>query len=364
MTNLSAEIVNFAAGDATFYAKFQDYYFHKSAVENGRKLGAYEDGVALSVKSQQVKDAFFAEVEKVSGVRRTAENAEAWMSNPMVKWANFAVLNATINSVLPAYVTGSLSPFVDFRTVSYGDIVHYRVKPRTLYTVSRGAHGERTTFRQKKYDGDVTVAPVEHIVTVYADMYRVLAGKEDIAEFVRTVVVSIEIEMNKDAVAALNAGLSAGTYPSQFQETGAFDPKKLISLGQRVQAYNMMAKPVVIGTAAALANVLPDSTLGYRGNFDANGGSVKVMKDFYGFDLIEIPQMPTGVNYGLALDDTKLYVVSPAMDKLVKGVMSNTLTNSNQFYENADLTQNFTMRKDWNFEFVSAAFAGVYTISQ
>ena len=45
-------------------------------------------------------------------------------------------------------------------------------------------------------------------------------------------------------------------------------------------------------------------------------------------------------------------------------VMSNTLTNSNQFYENADLTQNFTMRKDWNFEFVSAAFAGVYTITQ
>ena len=38
--------------------------------------------------------------------------------------ANFAVLNATINSVLPAYVTGSLSPFVDFRTISYGDIVH------------------------------------------------------------------------------------------------------------------------------------------------------------------------------------------------------------------------------------------------
>lgn len=209
----------------------------------------------------------------------------------------------------------------------------------------------------------MVVSPIEHIVTVYADMYRVLAGKEDIAEFVRTVVVSIEIEMNKDAVAALNAGLSAGTYPTQFLETGAFDAKKLIALGQRVQAYNMMAKPVVIGTAAALANVLPDSTLGYRGNFDANGGSVKVMKDFYGFDLIEIPQMPTGVNYGLALDDNKLYVVSPAMDKLVKGVMSNTLTNSNQFYENADLTQNFTMRKSWAFEFVSAAFAGCYTIT-
>lgn len=45
-------------------------------------------------------------------------------------------------------------------------------------------------------------------------------------------------------------------------------------------------------------------------------------------------------------------------------VMSNTLTNSNQFYENADLTQNFTMRKDWGFEGLSAAFAGVYTITE
>ena len=125
----------------------------------------------------------------------------------------------------------------------------------------------------------------------------------------------------------------------------------------------MMAKPVIIGTAAALSNVLPDSTLGFRGNYDANGGSVRIMKDFYGFDLIEIPQMPTGVNYGLALDDSALYVVSPAMDKMIKGVMSNTLTNSNQFYENADVTQNFTMRKDWNFEFVSAAFGGIYNIS-
>lgn len=363
MANLSAEIVKFAGGDTSFYTKFQDYYFHKSDVENGRKLGSYEAGVSLAVKSQQVSEAFFAEVERVSNMRRNAENIDAWESHPSVQWATFAILNATVNAVLPAYMSGTLSPFVDFRTVSYGDIVHFRVKPKTLYTVSKGAHGERTTFRQRKYDGDVTVAPVEHIVTVYADMYRVLAGKEDIAEFVRVVIASIAIEMNKDAVSALNTGLTASTYPAAFKETGAFDAKKLIALGQKVQAYNMMAKPVVIGTAAALSNVLPDSTLGYRGNFAADGGSVKIMRDFYGFDLIEIPQMPTGVNYGLALDDSMLYVVSPAMDKLVKGVLSNTLTNSNQFYDNADLTQNFTMRKSWAFEFVSGAFAGSYKIT-
>ena len=194
-------------------------------------------------------------------------------------------------------------------------------------------------------------------------MARVLAGKDDLAEAVRAIVISIELDMNAEIITALNTGLEKATYPTQFKENGAFDGRKLVKLAQRVQAYNMMAKPVIVGTAAALSNVLPDSTLGFRGNYDANGGSVRVMKDFYGFDLIEIPQMPTGVNYGLALNDSALYVVSPAMDKMIKGVMSNTLTNSNQFYENADITQNFTMRKDWNFEFVSAAFGGIYNIT-
>ena len=77
MANLSTEIVNFAQGDTSFYERFQDYYFHKSAVENNRKLGAYDESVSLNEKSQKVSNAFFAEVEKVSGVKRTGENAES-----------------------------------------------------------------------------------------------------------------------------------------------------------------------------------------------------------------------------------------------------------------------------------------------
>lgn len=278
--------------------------------------------------------------------------------------ANFAVINALVNAVLPAYVTESLAPFVDFRMAGIGDIVKVKVMPRTLYTVSAGGTGERTTFRQKKYAGDVVIPMQERIITTYVDMYRVMAGKEDIADFVRAIVLSIEIDMQKMAVAALNAGLSGASYPSQFLENAAFDAKKLIALAQRVQAYNNGIKPIIMGTASALANVLPDSTMGYRGTYDANGGSVHVLRDFYGFALYELPQMPTGSNYGLALDDNKLYVVSPVGSKLVVGAMSTTLTNSNQFYENADLTQNFTMRKNYGFEFVGSSFAGLYTITE
>ena len=361
---LSKEIVAFSNGNTKFYEQFMDYHFHKSEAEQGRKLGAYDATKPLAEKHDVVNAAYFAEVERLSNCTRNAENTDAWAANPMVRWANFAVINALVNAVLPAYVTESLAPFVDFRMAGIGDIVKVKVMPRTLYTVSAGGTGERTTFRQKKYAGDVVIPMQERIITTYVDMYRVMAGKEDIADFVRAIVLSIEIDMQKMAVAALNAGLAGASYPSQFLENAAFDAKKLIALAQRVQAYNNGIKPIIMGTASALANVLPDSTMGYRGTYDANGGSVHVLRDFYGFALYELPQMPTGSNYGLALDDNKLYVVSPVGSKLVVGAMSTTLTNSNQFYENADLTQNFTMRKNYGFEFVGSSFAGLYSITE
>lgn len=348
---LSNEIITFAAGNTEFYEKFAKYYNNQDKVTQEHR--------------DEIHNLFFSEIERRSGVARTAENANAWAANPMVQWACYSVIDATVNSILPQTLNSSIGVFTDLRFTSYGDIVKFRVKPRTLFTVSKGGHGERTSFRQKKYDGDVVVAPVEHIVTTYVDMYRVLAGKEDIAEFVRLVIMSIETEMGKDAAAALNAGLTAATYPSELKVTGAFSAENLIQLGETVQAYNYGMRPVILGTSAALAKVTPDSALGFRGNWDASNGTVHVMKDFYGFTLMVLPQFAAGSNpaAGLALPDNVLYVISPNSDKLVKAVVSQSLTNSNNFYDNADLTQNFTMRKEWGMEFIGAAWGGTYTIS-
>ena len=362
---ISNEIIQFANGNTDFYEAFADYHNHKAAEEWNSKMGAYDHNVSLSVKSGKVRDAFFAEVERLSGCKMTAENKDAWMANPMTKWATFAVINAAVNVVLPGYVQATFAPFVDFRTVGYADVVNLKIPPKTLYTVSKGGHGERTSFRQKKYAGNIVLSPIEHIITTYVDMARVLAGQDDLAEAVRAIVVSIEIDMNKEVMAALTTGLGAATYPTQFIKSGAFDGKELVKLAQRVQAYNMMAKPVIMGTAAALMNVLPDSALGGRIVIDGREPVVSYVKDFNGFPVYELPQAPTGsADFGLALDDTKLYVISAAVNKPVAGVMSTALTNSNDFYENADISQNFTMRKGYSFEFVGASYAGVYTISE
>ena len=275
--------------------------------------------------------------------------------------ASFAVVDATVNAILPQVLTPAFGLFTDFRFVSLGDVVKFKIKPNQFFTVSKGGTGERTIHRQKDFAQDIIVAPVEHMVTVYTDMYRVLAGKEDIADFVARVVLAIEQAMYGDALNALMTGLNnlpTGTY----NISGAFDMKTLVKMAETVQVYNAGVRPIIAGSATALMHVLPDSTLGYRGNYDANGGSIELIKNVYGYDVIKMNNA-SAQGGGLILPDDKIFVVSPAQDKLVKGVVSNALTNSNQFYDNADLTSDYTIRKMWEFTYASASKAGVYTVT-
>ena len=344
------EVVQFAqtnGGNTDFYVAFQDYYFNRDKMD--------------SEKHDKLQNAFFAEIIAKSGVSRDGLTTEAWVSHPSVQWAAVAVVDATVNAILPPVLTPAFGLFTDFRFVSLGDVVKFKIKPNQFFTVSKGGTGERTIHRQKDFAQDIIVAPVEHIVTVYTDMYRVLAGKEDIADFVARVVLAIEQAMYGDALNALMTGLTnlpSGTY----NYSGAFDMKTLVKMAENVQVYNAGVRPVIAGSATALMNVLPDSTLGYRGNYDANGGSIELIKNVYGYDVIKMNNA-AAQGGGLVLPDNKIFVVSPAQDKLVKGVVSNALTNSNQFYDNADLTSDYTTRKMWEFTYASASKAGVYTVT-
>lgn len=345
------EVVQFAqtnGGNTDFYVAFQDYYFNRDKMD--------------SEKHDKLQNAFFAEIIAKSGVSRDGLTTEAWVSHPSVQWASFAVVDATVNAILPQVLTPAFGLFTDFRFVSLGDVVKFKIMPNQFFTVSKGGTGERTIHRQKDFAQDIIVAPVEHIVTVYTDMYRVLAGKEDIADFVARVVLAIEQAMYSDALNALMTGLNnlpTGTY----KISGAFDMKTLVKMAETVQVYNAGVRPVIAGSATALMHVLPDSTLGYRGNYDANGGSIELIKNVYGYDVIKMNNA-AAQGGGLVLPDNKIFVVSPAQDKLVKAVVSNALTNSNQFYDNADLTSDYTTRKMWEFVYASAAKAGVYEITE
>jgi hypothetical protein len=135
----------------------------------------------------------------------------------------------------------------------------------------------------------------------------------------------------------------------------------LLKICERVTAYNGGAKAVIIGTASAISNILPNGADGWRIVTDGDNMGIKLIKNFFDYDIMVLPQVATGdfSTFDMALNDNEIYVVSPSSDKLVKGVIEGSdLTNSNDFYDNANLTSNATINKRWAFEFLSNAVAG------
>ena len=64
--------------------------------------------------------------------------------------------------------------------------------------------------------------------------------------------------------------------------------------------------------------------------------------------------------YSLKLDDTKIYVVSPASDKIVKiGVFGGTFTHQDGDYDNANKQIENTTEKAWSVEIATNSVAGV-----
>ena len=69
MTILSSEIVKFSNGDTDFY---------EAALENFSN--------PTTEKSKILNEAFFAEIEKKSGVKREGLDLAAWINHPSVRW--------------------------------------------------------------------------------------------------------------------------------------------------------------------------------------------------------------------------------------------------------------------------------------
>lgn len=366
MNKLPMNVVQFAQHTGTstgFFDRFTDYFYHYMDEFHGRKLGAYDKNTDFAHKDDKIYAEMMGQIERLSG-QKMGEFSEAVMANnPMVNWAAMAIVGQAVDTILPVTIIDSIGIYTDLRVIGFGDSASFDVSPRSLFTVSEGSNAQRTAFIQKQFKTTKTLNAINHAITVQVALYAVLSRQESLAEFTRKAVISVETEMTRDSYNAFRAGLNAVTVPTNLTVAG-YTEDDMLKLCETVGAYNQGAKPVIVGTAMAIKNIIPNGADGYRVVTNSDNISIQLIKNFFDYDIIVLPQVATGKgDYSLQLNDTELYVVSPTSDKLVKGVIEGeTLTNSNDFYNNANLTSNATMNKRWVFEFLSNATAGIVHI--
>lgn len=377
IAKIPSHVINFAGGEDKLatYRMFYDYFQHARSL-NGAKDAEYQkttttpDGktveISFSEKEDKMNAALRKEIMRIAGINSTEGlPLEAWSTHPTLRWASFAVVSALIDMILPETMIDTIGMYTDVRNIGWGDSAAFDVKPRDLFAVSKAGRAKRTTELHKQYSGQVTVTPEPRQLAVSVSLYRVLSGKESLAEFVMKAVRSLETQMTYDVYSVFATAMDAlsNTATTGLRVAG-YSQGEFVRLSQAVTAWNGGAKAVAIGTQAALANILP-ADANYRYDLVSEYVKMGFVRNFQNTDIIMLPQVADYTTpFGLKLADNRIWFVSPSAQKLVKLVLEgSTLAYTDDPYKNANLMQNSNLVKSYGAAIATNAVAGTITLS-
>jgi len=370
------QVLTFAGEqNLTPYKMFVDYWNHYRAL-NGAKNVEYQQNtitpegavvpLSFSEKEEKLNAALKREILRVAGVQNfDTFSIETWANHPALKWATFAVISAVIDMILPETIIDSIGIYSEVRTIGWGDSAAFDVSPRDLFIVSKAGRSKRTTELHKQFKGQITVIPEPREMTVFVSLMKVLAGKESLADFVMKMVRSFETALAVDvynafytAMDAVDATASTGLLVAGYTQS------EFVRLSQTVAAWNGGSKAVAIGTQRALASILP-ANANYRYDFQSEYVKVGYLRDFQGTDIMVLPQVADWQTpFGLKLSDSRIWLVSPSSQKLIKVVLEgNVLSYTSDVYANANLIQTSTLIKSWGTAVATNAVAATIQLA-
>lgn len=340
---------------------WKDFVNHYRKENFGVKKSV-DDSKSLAEKEALVNKIAFAEIAKHSPMNSSLIGQAQMSTNPMYRWAFFAVVNKMVDVVIPDVVAEDFYQFANVSTVGRGNSGKFTVKSADLFEVSVNGNSRRHVNAQRQFTGERTLTPVNHTITTQVDLYRVLCGEESLAEYAMKVILSIEAEIAIDIAYAMQESFESRT--ANFKETG-YTPVTFKTLATRVSAANGSKKAIAIGTELGLMNVLPTDDylkLGLGETYN----SVGYLPVFLNTSLVALSQKIdwTSADYDFAISNDYIYFVSPGLQKLVQVVFEDEgLYIADDVFANGNLIQNASLHKGWVTALVSSGKHGVMKLA-
>lgn len=355
---MAFKTVNFSQdGEKNLIPAWKDYVNNYRAVNFSVKK-SFDTSKTLDEKEVLVNAAIDREIANLMKVDCSFVDKEAYVTNPTYQWAKFAVINKLVDMIIPDVVREDYMQIANTQTIGYGDSALFDIKSGDLFTVVKNGNSRRHVEAQRQFTGQKALVPVNHTITTEVDWYRVMAGKENNAEYAMKVVLSIESEIATDIMAAVKDSFS--TLTANFKEN-AYSETAFKKLAARVGAANGGAKAVAIGTELGLGTILPtnDYLKMGLGETYAKVGYLPVFKNV---PLIALAQKIdwSSADYDFALDDSYIYMISPQTQKLVQVVFEGgTLSIADGQFANSNLTQKVSLHTRFVVGLITNAKYGI-----
>ena len=355
------------------YKMFVDYWNHYMS-RNGKEGLEYSTttvnesdevvSISFDEKEAAMNKALTKEIMRHAGITSFDQfPLETWANHPSLKWATFAVVSALVDMILPQVIIDSIGLYSDIRTIGWGDSAAFDVEPRDLFVVSKAGRAKRVSEINKQFKGQVVINPEQRELTVGVALYRVLAGKESLAEFVMKVARSMEAQLTLDAYNAFVVATAALSTGAAGLKVAGYTQTDFVTLAQKVSAWNGGQKVIAVGTQLALANIIP-ADANYRYEIDSDFVKLGYVRNFAGVDIMVMPQVADFTTpFQTLISNSYLWFISPGSQKLLKVVLEGSTTSyASDVYANANLLQTSTMYKSWGVGVATNAVAGCMTV--
>lgn len=206
---------------------------------------------------------------------------------------------------------------VDEQTLGEMDTQKWVYKEPTTLVVSSVSRGNQNVRRQRIPEyGTFTLTPEPHVIKVYDEFTRVLAGKINMNDMLTDISKAAEAK-RLETIYAILASLSSSNIGAVYAYSGSFVEDSVLDVCEHVSAANGGMGVVLYCTLKAARKLTTGVVSNeQRTSYWDRGYALK----WNGIDVIITPQRHIIGGTTFLLDDTKIYVMPVTMDRPIKGV--------------------------------------------
>ena len=213
------------------------------------------------------------------------------VKSPLFKDTFASLLAQAITPAMPKITSSGLSPLYEVFQTGFGDNAVYTIQSNELFVVNDHAEGIREGGFQTTFNDERSITATKRNVTAGIPWYQVASGKFDWGYFGAKVVKAYDLWIQAAIVKALssvatNAGERTKHGIAGYYAAGLSDANWM-TLARNVRAANGGSAVYALGTAIALADVLP-SHAGFRFFEDSDIVKVGYLPDYKSVPLLEI----------------------------------------------------------------------------
>lgn len=277
------------------------------------------------------------------------------------KIAVFEILEEVLDTKVEEGLKDQFEPFVDYRSVAFGDKLQFRPPNRDLFRVDAIAGGTNNIRRQRLGEMQpFTIDTGWYGVKIYEELERFLSGRVDWVDMLNRLERSFANKISEDIFTAVKSAYNSVTAP--FAHTGSWDLDEFNKIIEHVRAATGLT-PMVIGTRAAVSKATPNANyISDQMKHDRN--NLGYFQTVEGIQFGIIPQSHKIGTFDFVIDDDFLLILPNGDEKMIKFVMEGeSLIQEVNGQENADMSQEYGFYKKYGAAVVSGDIFGVYHLA-